>query len=113
MYIEPGLFPEMLDYVKRCIMLSNARLSAEERSLLSVAYKSITGNIRSSWRTLTQLQQNEMGRATRREAFLLQKQREKIERELIDTCEDALKLLEMRLIPVAAPGDECVFYHKM
>ncbi|TDL30015.1 14-3-3 protein [Rickenella mellea] len=106
-------YPEMLEYVKGFVKYAGAQLMPEERSLLSVAYKNLTGNLRASWRIISQLEEIEGPKARPFEFALMRKQREKIERELIGVCEDVLNLLDKVLIPAALPGEEKVFYCKM
>ena len=94
---------------------SDARLGMEERNLLSIAYKHITGTLRTSWRTVEGIEKVETsnGRATLREQALIRRQREKIELELADACKDLLDLLDRHLVPAAEAGEERVFYLKM
>lgn len=103
----------MLDYVKELISYSNGHLTVEERSLLSVAYKNLTGSLRGSWRIITHVIDVEGPKATRSELNLMHKEKNGIECELIKVCEDILSLLAVTLIPVAHLGDETVFYYKM
>lgn len=104
---------DMLLYVKRIVTLSSGRLTAEERSLLSIVYKTITGTMRGSWRILAHLEESIGPKSQPWERALMRKQRETIERDLINTCEDVLLLLETEVLPVASPGEELVFYQKM
>ena len=63
----------------------------EERNLLSIAYKHVTGTLRTSWRTVEGIEKQEKanGRATLREQTLIRRQREKIELEARpDACKD-------------------------
>jgi 14-3-3 protein epsilon len=87
----------------------------EERNLLSIAYKHVTGTLRTSWRTVEGIEKQETanGRATLREQGLIRRQREKIELELADACRDLLDLLDRHLVPAAEAGEERVFYLKM
>jgi len=87
----------------------------EERNLLSIAYKHITGTLRTSWRTVESIEKQETanGRATLREQTLIRRQREKVELELADACKDLLELLDRHLVPAAEAGEERVFYLKM
>jgi 14-3-3 protein len=87
----------------------------EERNLLSIAYKHITGTLRTSWRTVEGIEKQEIknSRATLRERALIRRQREKIELELADACRDLLDLLDQHLVSAAEPGEERVFYLKM
>ena len=103
----------MLEYVKGAIRVSNARLSVDERSLLSVAYKNLTGNLRSSWRIVSHFEEYASAKNKAHELRLTRSSKLDIERELISICEDVLRLLSKTLIPAARPGDELVFYYKM
>ncbi|KAI0062859.1 14-3-3 protein [Artomyces pyxidatus] len=106
---------DVISQLKSIITYSDARLSTEERNLLSIAYKNATSTLRNSWRTIETLEKQETdnGRATRREQVLLRREREKIEQELANVCQDLLKLLQTHLVPAADPGEEKVFYCKM
>lgn len=90
----------------------DSELSAEERNLLSVAYKNVVGARRSSWRVVSSIEQKtaEPG-STRRE--LSSTYREQIEAELKSICKDVLDLLDGHLIPKATLSDSKVFYLKM
>lgn len=104
---------DMLEYVKSMIRFANAHLTIEERSLLSVAYKNLTGNLRNSWRILSHLEETEGKKASRKQLTLVQSEKLRIEGEIANLCQDALELLAKTLIPAARPGDESVFYYKM
>ncbi len=106
---------DVIKQLKSIIFYSEARLSMEERNLLSIAYKHVTGTLRSSWRTVENIEKQETtnGRATLREQALIRRQREKIELELADACKDLLKLLDRHLVAAAEAGEERVFYLKM
>ncbi|THH05094.1 hypothetical protein EW145_g5046 [Phellinidium pouzarii] len=106
-------YTEMLEYVKGAIRYSNARLTIEERSLLSVAYKNLTGSLRNGWRSVAHIEEMEGPKVSRHELALIQKERLGIEREVAVVCEDVLQLLSTTLILAACPGDETVFYYKM
>jgi len=71
----------------------NSNLLAEERNLLSVAYKNIVGAKRSSWRVISSIEQ----KATDKET-LAKEYRFKIEEELRTVCGDVLKLLDEHLV---------------
>jgi len=106
---------DVIKQLKSIISYSDARLSMEERNLLSIAYKHVTGTLRTSWRTVEGIEKQEInnGRASHREQALIRRQREKIELELADACKDLLDLLDRQLVPAAEPGEERVFYLKM
>lgn len=92
------------------INLYSARLSIDERNLLSIAYKNITNFLRSSWRVIDSYQKLP---TKERQLALLRSQRDKVERELSTICSDIVSLLDKHLIPSARPGEEMVFYSKM
>jgi 14-3-3 protein len=106
---------DVIKQLKSIISYSDAHLTMEERNLLSIAYKHVTGTLRTSWRTVEGIEKQEMtnGRATQREQSLIRHQREKIELELADACKDLLHLLDRYLVPSAEAGEERVFYYKM
>ena len=106
---------DVIKQLKSIISYSDAHLTMEERNLLSIAYKHVTGTLRTSWRTVEGIEKQETvnGRATQREQALIRRQREKIENELADACRDLLNLLDRYLVPAAEPGEERVFYYKM
>lgn len=104
--------------IKHIVGHFDPRLSIEERNLISVAYKNRTNTLRSSWRIVDTLEHMEASRASgSRRVGLIRNQREKIERELADVCQDIVQLLDKSLLPaaIAVSGDdeEKVFYAKM
>lgn len=104
--------------IKKIIFAYNARLTSEERSLLSVAYKNLTNTLRNSWRSLNGLATAAATAAVinpkrRHELGLIQQHKRKIENELVDTCKDIIGLLDQHLLVAAKPGEESVFYSKM
>ena len=105
----------MLEYMKKIVNVSNGQLSGEERSLLSVAYKNMTGQLRNGWRAIAHIEEVEGPKptTTQHERDLIRQERTRIEREINEACEDILQLLTSTLIPAAHPGDETVFYYKM
>ncbi|KAG6873304.1 hypothetical protein C0995_000457 [Termitomyces sp. Mi166 len=108
---EAGRHEDVVKQLKLIIEHYNPRLTIDERSLLSVAYKNITNTLRSSWRiidTLHKLQPARQGRVQ-----LIQHQRQRIENELTGVCTDIINLLDRELLPAASEGEETVFYSKM
>jgi len=101
---------DVVAQIKAIINLYNARLSIDERNLLSIAFKNITNMLRNSWRVIDN---HEKFPVNDRHLALLRSQREKVERELSAVCGDIVSLLEKHLIPSARPGEETVFYSKM
>ncbi len=51
-------YDEMVDFMKKVAALK-VELTVEERNLLSVAYKNVTGSRRASWRIVSSIEQKE------------------------------------------------------
>lgn len=102
---------DVIAQIKDIVNTSDARLTVDERNLLSVAYKNITATLRASWRNIDTLENHT--RHSARERRLVQRQKERIEHDIVDVCRDVVGLLERFLIPAANPGEEKVFYCKM
>ena len=121
-------FDEMVRCIKAVVALKGAeaapvRLSADERNLLSVAFKNVIGTRRVSWRTLFALEhkERENGDAASKEHVpILTAYREVVEREIQDICGEVDALVADVLLP-AVGADEVtpesaevrVFYLKM
>ncbi len=115
-------YDDMAEAMKLVTQAENgAELSAEERNLLSVAYKNIVGARRSSWRVISSIELKPQVEDNK--ARMTKQYREKIEEELKKICDEVLNLLEQYLIPQAkkmtesSKGSEAaeaqVFYLKM
>lgn len=90
---------------------SNEILTAEERNLLSVAYKNVVGARRSSWRVVTSIE-NKSDKPVKTE--LAKEYKKTIETELDKTCREVLDLLDNHLIKSDDKDKESnVFYLKM
>jgi len=108
-------YEDVIMQIKIIINHFHAQLTADERNLLSVAYKNITNRLRSSWRIVDTLEKMQASRSspTSRQLFLLRHQRDRIESELTGVCKDIVLILDTQLLPAAQRGEETVFYSKM
>ncbi|GAU91200.1 hypothetical protein RvY_03505 [Ramazzottius varieornatus] len=120
-------YDEMAAAVKDMVRAAGAAdLSPEERSLLSVAYKNVTGSRRAAWRILSTLEaratqpqhrqhNGHSGKDEDVDMKLAQasKLRQEVEKELRTLCDDIVSLLDKTLIPQATLGESKVFYYKM
>jgi len=89
------------------------QLTSEERNLLSVAYKNSVGSRRTAWRALSSIESKEESKGSKH-LSLLREYKSKVEAELNKFCEDALNLLDTKLIPGSKDAPEAnVFYQKM
>ncbi|KAI0082480.1 14-3-3-like protein [Panus rudis PR-1116 ss-1] len=104
-------YQDVVDQIKSLITSSSPQLTLDERNLLSVAYKNITSTLRSSWRSIDNLEKR--GGHSRRQIELMRIEKDGIKAELVKACEDVVELMEKHLVPAAAPGEEKVFYSKM
>ncbi|KAJ4478030.1 14-3-3 domain-containing protein [Lentinula aciculospora] len=114
---EAERYDDVISQIKTIATQFDARLTNDERNLLSIAYKNKTNTLRNSWRIVDTLEKMQASRTapgtTTRQLTLIRQQRKKIERELANVCKDIVKLLEKQLLPAAKPGEERVFYSKM
>lgn len=109
----------MVEYIKQAAV-SHQVLTVEERNLLSVGYKNVVGSRRASWRIVSTIEHKEEARQasdqqSQPSPFLedIQGYKKKVEEELSDICQDALRLLDNTLVPSADSDETRVFYLKM
>jgi len=88
-------YPDMARDMRELVMLKTETLSAEQRNLLSVAYKNVVGSARSSWRILSQIESKEDAKGTHLRAA---EYRQKVEGELNKCCEEVLTLIDDHLL---------------
>lgn len=120
----------MLEFMDQIALLppdkSNAELADdcltfEERKLFSNAYKTVTGNLRKAWRTISALEERELNRIAMHSHLtgettvlrLVRITKSRITTELQNYCNRVLKHVDCRFIPRAKAPDAKVFYHKM
>ena len=108
-------YKEMVQLVKD-MAIKYVDLTAEERNLLSLAFKNIIGLRRAAWRILCSLQARELdkmkGEASK-ELDVIIEYKAIVEKELDDICQDILTLLDESLIPKVFQNEAVVYYHKM
>jgi 14-3-3 protein epsilon len=51
-------FEDMVDFLKPVLDQKGSDLTADERNLLSVAFKNLISSKRTAWRTITAIEQN-------------------------------------------------------
>ncbi|KAL6762835.1 14-3-3 protein [Haematococcus lacustris] len=94
-------------------LVHDQELSVEERNLLSVAYKNVIGARRTSWRTISSIEQEEESKGNGDYVQIIRTYGKLVEKELDDICTSILQLLDEHLIPTASTGESKVFYLKM
>eukprot|EP00391_Amoebophrya_sp_Ameob2_P004366 CAMPEP_0179006144 /NCGR_PEP_ID=MMETSP0795-20121207/14371_1 /TAXON_ID=88552 /ORGANISM="Amoebophrya sp., Strain Ameob2" /LENGTH=242 /DNA_ID=CAMNT_0020700833 /DNA_START=58 /DNA_END=786 /DNA_ORIENTATION=- len=105
-------YDEMGNYMREVGEMEE-ELNAEERNLLSVAYKNAVGYRRAAWRVVNSLEQKERSRGNFDNAAAAEGYKKKIEGELAKICDEILKLIRMSLLAKASTGEDKVFYLKM
>jgi len=106
-------FGDMCAILKKMVLHKcgeNIALGVEERNMLSIAYKTVVGEKRQSWRSLTQ------GNTPDLPKDVLDEYKKFIETELENVCNEALELL-IKATGVAKTvdegGEDVIFYLKM
>mmetsp|Transcript_50217 Transcript_50217/g.129269 ORF Transcript_50217/g.129269 Transcript_50217/m.129269 type:complete len:170 (-) Transcript_50217:2006-2515(-) len=87
---------------------NDVELTVEERNLLSVAYKNVVGSRRSSWRTISSIEQREENHGNEAQVAKIKAYRKRVEEELTNICQDVLNLIDEHLIPSSTTGESKV-----
>eukprot|EP01006_Ploeotia_vitrea_P056429 TRINITY_DN68099_c2_g4_i3.p1 TRINITY_DN68099_c2_g4~~TRINITY_DN68099_c2_g4_i3.p1 ORF type:complete len:259 (-),score=29.44 TRINITY_DN68099_c2_g4_i3:123-899(-) len=103
-------YHEMKDTMKQMVA-QDPILTAEERTLLSVAFKNVIGSKRVARRVLSCAEYKEC--TDSHHLSLVKSQHEQVNRELRQTCDEIGSLLDRSLIPTAVNNEVRVFYLKM
>ncbi len=102
-------YEDMLIFLKPVIQKSS-ELLAEERNLVSVAYKNLSGNKRTAWRALSAIEENPKYEKYHEKTKTY---KAKVEEELKKICGDAIKAIDENLYKNATSAEAKVFYLKM
>jgi len=105
-------YDEMSAAMKKVAQL-NEPLSIEERNLLSVAFKNVVGSRRASLRIISSIEQKEESRGKEDHLVKAKEYHKKVEKELMEICDDILGVLDKNLIPSSNLPESKVFYYKM
>lgn len=116
---EAERYDDMVSYVTNFAKELGAKMDVEQRNLLSVAYKNVVGAKRASWRVLSSMESSQSTGAE--QVKLVQEYKQKVEKELVDTCNELLKLLDDHVLQkpqdpnsLDKDGKEAlVFFYKM
>lgn len=80
-------FLDVVCQIKNIVYSHEARLTTEERNMLSVAYKNITNKLRHGWRVIDSLETSmKSSRQKPRHLVLIRQEKARIEQELADAC---------------------------
>jgi len=102
-------YEDMLIFLKP-VLKKSSELQIEERNLVSVAFKNISGNKRTAWRALTAIEENPKYEKYHEKTKTF---KQKIEEELKKICKEAIAAIDGNLISHASTAESKVFYLKM
>jgi 14-3-3 protein epsilon len=102
-------YEDMLTFLKPVIK-KTSELTMDERNLVSVAYKNISGNKRTAWRALTAIEENPKYDKFHEKT---KSYKVKVEEELKKICKEAIGAVDESLLKNASNAEGKVFYLKM
>jgi hypothetical protein len=102
-------YDDMLLFLKP-VLKKAGELTTEERNLVSVAYKNISGGKRTAWRALTAIEENPKYDKYHEKTKTY---KQVIEEELKKICKNAIESIDSTLIKNASTPESKVFYLKM
>ena len=102
-------YEDMLIFLQP-VVKKTEELQSEERNLVSVAFKNLSGNKRTAWRALTAIEENPKYEKYHEKTKAY---KTKIEAELKKICQDAIKTIDTSLLKNATSAEAKVFYLKM
>lgn len=95
-------------------------LNISERNLLSLAYRNVISGKRHSWREINTVLQNEEDELLiplkkKRDGVIkkLREYKEKIEKEIIDICQEVLETISNDILPFTKNLESKIFFLKM
>ncbi len=95
------------------ILKMSTKISAEERSLISAAYKNFAGNKRAELRVINAIERKEQEKENNEQAEYASTYRNSIEKELKTLCLHVISVIDTQLLTKAVDLEDKVFYHKM
>jgi 14-3-3 protein epsilon len=104
-----------LDMVNRMrtIIAKTNTLSPDLRNLLSSSYKNYIGSARNAWRILLTVDHKNKDKVPTMESNAVKKYKQQIQKEITETSDEIIGMLETSLLPNAVENDCKAFYLKM
>jgi 14-3-3 protein epsilon len=106
-------FEDMTEFLEDMIKQKTDDLNADERNLLSIAFKSTISLRRQAVRTLSLYETKERKREESLYLAYIIEYKNKIEKELLELGKKIIRTIDSYLIPKATDAEGKVFYHKM
>ena len=103
-------FDDMVDYLSKVLQSKGAEVNADERNLLSVAFKNLISSKRQACRTIVAIEQNPKyaNFATALAAYKTQ-----IESQLVQDCERVIQIINDHVLNGNCDGEAKAFFVKM
>lgn len=100
----------MLEYMKMVIEQKGADMSADERYLLSVAFKNLVAGKRTAWRTVISVQAN-----TKYSNFTssMDEYKAKLEDALFDECNNIVGMIQINILKKKCSDEAKAFFTKL
>ena len=103
-------FEDMVDYLAAVLDMKGGEVTADERNLLSVAFKNLISSKRAACRTIAAIEQNpKYSKFTE----ALAKYKCTIETQLIEDCEKIIGLINSKVLAKECDGEAKAFFVKM
>lgn len=106
-------YEEMVTYLENFVSKKGSDLNADERNLISIAYKNSISSRRSALRTIMAYESKEKKKESSTFLPYIQEYRKKVEDELTKSCQSILASIDSNLVPKATDDEAKVFYIKM
>ncbi|XP_021853146.1 14-3-3-like protein GF14 omicron [Spinacia oleracea] len=107
--LSANRYPDMAKAMKKLAEFE-VDFTEEERNLLSKAYKNVIGHKRKSRRTFCDMEKKEKDHTN---LMRIREYRLKIESEITDHCNDAIKMIDDHLLPFASTTESTIFFINM
>jgi 14-3-3 protein epsilon len=105
-------YSDVVKYLNE-IITQDANLTSDERNLLSVAYKSLTGSRRTALRTINSYLEDDNIKANVQRVAKLNELKTTLLTELDGYCQDLITLTDSKLLPASGDAPTKVFYQKL
>ena len=103
-------FEDMVEFLKPVLDSKGADVTADERNLLSVAFKNLISSKRTAWRTISAIEQNPK---YQKFGESLAAYKKKIEEGLYKDCEHVIHTIQSKALSKSAEPEARAFFVKM